>query len=137
MIPRRPGPFRRPALCVKSVAAVVALRDIERAVCQLLRSTPRWRPVTQAPAPGWSVMPSKERPKDLHPRNKLWRSTLMCELLTHLPIVGTCGVIALLAGPLARLPINFGAWLLEWLCRPTRAGDPSLTLNACCRTSSG
>ena len=61
----------------------------------------------------------------------------MCELLTHLPIVGTCGVIALLAGPLARLPINFGAWLLEWLCRPTRAGDPSLTLNACCRTSSG
>ena len=61
----------------------------------------------------------------------------MCELLTHLPIVGTCGVIALLAGPLARLPINLGAWLLEWLCRPTRAGDPSLTLNACCRTSSG
>ena len=61
----------------------------------------------------------------------------MRELLTHLPIVGTCGVIALLAGPLARLPINFGAWLLEWLCRPTRAGDPSLTLNACCRTSSG
>jgi len=60
----------------------------------------------------------------------------MRELLTHLPIVGTCGVIALLAGPLARLPINFGAWLLEWLCRPTRAGDPSLTLNACCRTSS-
>ena len=48
----------------------------------------------------------------------------MRELLTHLPIVGTCGVIALLAGPLARLPINFGAWLLEWLCRPTRAGDP-------------
>jgi len=45
----------------------------------------------------------------------------MRELLTHLPIVGTCGVIALLAGPLARLPINFGAWLLEWLCRPTRA----------------
>ena len=48
----------------------------------------------------------------------------MRELLSHLPIVGTCGVIALLAGPLARLPINFGAWLLEWLCRPTRAGDP-------------
>ena len=47
----------------------------------------------------------------------------MRELLTHLPIVGTCGVIALLAGPLARLPINLGAWLLKWLCRPTRAGD--------------
>ena len=49
---------------------------------------------------------------------------MICELLTHLPIVGTCGVIALLAGPLARLPINLGAWLLERLCRPTRAGDP-------------
>ena len=47
----------------------------------------------------------------------------MRELLTHLPIVGTCGVIALLAGPLARLPIDLGAWLLKWLCRPTRAGD--------------
>jgi len=47
----------------------------------------------------------------------------MRELLTHLPIVGTCGVIALLAGPLARLPINLGAWFLKWLCRPTRAGD--------------
>ena len=44
----------------------------------------------------------------------------MRELLTHLPIVGTCGVIALLAGPLARLPINLGAWLLGWLCRPAR-----------------
>jgi hypothetical protein len=61
---------------------------------------------------------------DLHPRNKLWRPTLIRELLTHLPIVGTCGVIALLAGPLAQLPINLGAWLLEWLSRPTRAGDP-------------
>ena len=37
----------------------------------------------------------------------------MRELLTHLPIVGTCGVVALLAGPLARLPIVAGAWLLE------------------------
>ena len=49
---------------------------------------------------------------------------MMRELLTQLPIVGTCGVIALLAGPLARLPINLGAWLLEWLCRPARACDP-------------
>ncbi len=48
----------------------------------------------------------------------------MRELLTYLPIVGTCGVVALLAGPLAQLTINLGAWLLEWLCRPTRAGDP-------------
>ena len=48
----------------------------------------------------------------------------MRELLTHLPIVGTCGVIALLAGPLAWLPIVLGARLLEWLSRPTRAGDP-------------
>ena len=45
-------------------------------------------------------------------------------MLTHYPILGTCGMIALLAGSLARLPINFGAWLLEWLSRPTRAGDP-------------
>jgi len=48
----------------------------------------------------------------------------MHDLLTHLPVVGTCGVVALLAGPLALLPINLGAWLLEWLCYPTRAGDP-------------
>ena len=46
------------------------------------------------------------------------------ELLTHLPVVGTCGVVALLAGPLALLPINLGAWLLEWLSRPTSACDP-------------
>ena len=69
-------------------------------------------------------MPSKERPMDLHPRNKLWRPTLIHELFTHLPIVGTCGVIALLAGPLAQLTINLGAWLLEWLSRPTSACDP-------------
>ena len=46
------------------------------------------------------------------------------ELLTHLPAVGTCGVIALLAGPLAQLPINLGAWLLDWLSSSSRTGDP-------------
>lgn len=46
------------------------------------------------------------------------------ELLTHLPAVGTCGVIALLAGPLAQLPINLGAWLLDWLSSPSRAALP-------------
>ena len=55
-----------------------------------------------------------------------WRPTLMRELLTHLPIVGTCGVIALLAGPLARLPINLLAWLLEWLV-PSHPGRRSQT----------
>jgi hypothetical protein len=70
-------------------------------------------------------------PQELHPRNKLWRPTLMRELLTHLPIVGTCGVIALLAGPLARLPINLGAWLLKWLCRPTRAGGSTACTAIC------
>jgi hypothetical protein len=37
----------------------------------------------------------------------------MHHLMTNLPVVGTLGVVALLAGPLARLPIDLGAWLLE------------------------
>jgi hypothetical protein len=36
-------------------------------------------------------------------------------------VFGTLGVVALLAGPLARLPIDLGAWLLDrfdrWLRR--------------------
>ena len=48
----------------------------------------------------------------------------MRELLTYLPIVGACGVVALLAGPLAQLPINLGAWLLDWLSSPSRAALP-------------
>jgi hypothetical protein len=42
----------------------------------------------------------------------------MHHLIMNLPIVGTLGVVALLVGPLARLPIDLGAWLLErgaWL----------------------
>jgi hypothetical protein len=46
----------------------------------------------------------------------------MYHLLRNLPVLGTLGVVALLAGPLARLPIDLGAWLLEglvqWLCVP-------------------
>jgi hypothetical protein len=37
----------------------------------------------------------------------------MHNLMFNLPVVGTLGVAALLAGPLARLPIDLGAWLLE------------------------
>jgi hypothetical protein len=33
-------------------------------------------------------------------------------LIMKLPTVGTLGLAALLAGPLARLPIDLGAWLL-------------------------
>jgi hypothetical protein len=46
----------------------------------------------------------------------------MYHLMNNLPEFGTLGVVALLAGPLARLPIDLGAWLLErparWLCQP-------------------
>ena len=38
-------------------------------------------------------------------------------LMSDLPVVGTLGVVALLAGPLARLPIDPGARLLERLAR--------------------
>src|SRR4029077_19905583 len=48
-------------------------------------------------------------------------------LMTNLPVFGTLGVVALLAGPLARLPIDLGAWFLEilvrWICESgTRDG---------------
>ena len=33
--------------------------------------------------------------------------------MTHLPVFGTLAMAALLTGPLARLPIDAGAWLLE------------------------
>jgi len=45
---------------------------------------------------------------------------MLRELLTHLPVIGTCGV----AGLLAQLPINLGAWLLDWLSSSSRTGDP-------------
>ena len=34
------------------------------------------------------------------------------------PLFGTLGVLALLAGPAARLPIDLGAWLLGRLFPP-------------------
>jgi hypothetical protein len=44
----------------------------------------------------------------------------MYHLMNNLPVFGTLGVVALLVGPLARLPIDLGAWLLEmlveWMC---------------------
>jgi hypothetical protein len=54
---------------------------------------------------------------------------MMYHLMHNLPVFGTLGVVALLAGPLARLPIDLGAWLLEMLVRavagpgPRRDGD--------------
>jgi hypothetical protein len=39
----------------------------------------------------------------------------MHHLMMNLPTVGTLGIVALLVGPLARLPIVLGAWLLECL----------------------
>jgi hypothetical protein len=41
----------------------------------------------------------------------------MYHLMMNLPVVGTLGVAAVLVGPLARLPIDLGAWLLECLAR--------------------
>ena len=41
----------------------------------------------------------------------------MYHLMNNLPVFGTLGVVALLAGPLARLPIDLGAWFLEILAR--------------------
>jgi hypothetical protein len=51
----------------------------------------------------------------------------MYHLMNNLPVFGTLGVVALLAGPLARLPIDLGAWFLEmlvrWMCESgTRDG---------------
>ena len=37
----------------------------------------------------------------------------MYHLMRNLPVLGTLGVTALLVGPMARLPIDLGAWLLE------------------------
>ena len=37
----------------------------------------------------------------------------MHHLMMNLPVLGTFGVAAVLVGPLARVPIDLGAWLLE------------------------
>ena len=41
------------------------------------------------------------------------RSSPLHNLMTHLPVFGTLAMAALLTGPLARLPIDAGAWILE------------------------
>jgi hypothetical protein len=41
----------------------------------------------------------------------------MYHLMQNLPVLGTLGVAAMLVGPLACVPINMGAWLLEMLAR--------------------
>ncbi|WP_168222159.1 hypothetical protein [Aquisphaera giovannonii] len=35
--------------------------------------------------------------------------------MMNLPVVGTLGIGALLLGPVARLPIDLGAWLAGWV----------------------
>jgi hypothetical protein len=48
----------------------------------------------------------------------------MYHLMHNLPVLGTLGVAAVLVGPLARLPIDLGAWFLDVLVRwigPTMA----------------
>jgi hypothetical protein len=44
--------------------------------------------------------------------HNLIEETAMHNLMLKLPMVGTLGIMALAAGPLARLPIDLGAWLL-------------------------
>jgi hypothetical protein len=50
----------------------------------------------------------------------------MCHLMNNLPVLGTLGVAAVLVGPLARLPIDLGAWLLDllfrWICETRTRG---------------
>jgi hypothetical protein len=41
----------------------------------------------------------------------------MYHLMQNLPVFATLGMAAMLAGPLARLPIDLGAWVLEMLVR--------------------
>ena len=42
-------------------------------------------------------------------------------LMMNLPRIGTLAIVSLLAGPLARLPIDLGAWLLvRWFDGRTR-----------------
>jgi hypothetical protein len=41
----------------------------------------------------------------------------MHHLMNNLPVLGTLGIAAMLVGPLARLPIDLGAWLLDMLVR--------------------
>ena len=50
----------------------------------------------------------------------------MHHLITNLPVFGTLAMAALLTGPLARLPIDTGAWLLD-RCLPKTTGTAEQT----------
>ncbi len=39
----------------------------------------------------------------------------MYHLINNLPVFATLGMVALMTGPLARVPIDLGAWLLDIL----------------------
>jgi hypothetical protein len=41
----------------------------------------------------------------------------MHHLINNLPVLGTLGMVAMMTGPLARVPIDLGAWLLDSLVR--------------------
>ena len=51
---------------------------------------------------------------------------MLHHLITNLPVFGTLAMAALLTGPLARLPIDTGAWLLE-RCLPKTTGTAEQT----------
>ena len=49
----------------------------------------------------------------------------MHNLIQVLPVMGTMGIAAMLTGPLARLPIDLGAWALDKLIQ--RMSRPAST----------
>jgi hypothetical protein len=48
----------------------------------------------------------------------------MYHLMHNLPVLGTLGVAAVLVGPLARLPIDLGAWALDVLFQRACGAGP-------------
>jgi hypothetical protein len=54
----------------------------------------------------------------------------MHHLMMNLPVFATLGVVAVLVGPLARVPIDLGAWLLERFDRWLRGSVSARGLEA-------
>jgi hypothetical protein len=48
----------------------------------------------------------------------------MHHLISNLPLFGTFGMAAMLVGPLARVPIDLGAWLLEMVVARMSHSEP-------------
>ncbi len=53
----------------------------------------------------------------------------MHHLIQVLPVMGTMGMAAMLTGPLARLPIDLGAWALEKLVQRMSHARTARSLN--------